>query len=364
MKSKHSAGSAIRSFFFILGILLPSTTLLAYRVGPEFKVAHPVPSYFADQYLPSVAGNYAANYESGEYLVVWHEKVPASNRYLVGQRLRLDGTPIGPQIFIQPESMGNDRFQPAVNFDAYNNRYLVVWMYDADGTGMHYEIWGKYLQPDGSQPDPEFKIISWPNRSFWSPRIALNKFYENQLVVWSALDTQTEQFSDIAGAFVSGNGVVNPIPLITTAGSPHQVSITYCNNCAEFMVVWRHMYSPADGDIYGAFLHQATGAVMNPPGIFGVNTSTADQNFPSVATDDDRYVVVWQYPFSATDQDILGQYIDGQGNKIGGTFSIANSSDDETNPQVVGFGMGNQIARHKALAVWQRKTATGSAVWA
>lgn len=357
MNSNYWVSPGFRFWFFLLGLLVPSTPLWAYQVGPEFKVGNPVPPYEANQYLPAIAANYFAN----EYLVVWHEKIPTSNRYLVGQRVSMDGVPIGPQILIQPESMGHDRFQPSVSFDFYNQRYLVVWMYDADGSGNNYEIWGKYLQPDGSQPDPQFKIISWPNRSFWSPKVYINKFYQNQLVVWNALDTQTQQFSDIAGALVSGNGLVTPIPLITTEGSPHQVSLTYCNECAKFMVVWRRMHSPADGDIYGAFLHQANGAVMDPPGVFVINNDTVDQNFPSVASDDkSRFVVVWQNAFSGTDQDVIGQYIDSQGSKLGGTFSLGTSSENETNPQVAGFGW----ITYKALAVWQRETAAGKAIWA
>ena len=354
MKSKSLKWLGILMVLTTIGLIMPAITLMAYEVGPEFVVSIPPIPLDPDTFLPSVA----ANYNDQEFLVVWHEKTQVGPRNIVGQRITIDGTRIGNQISIS--SGTNDRVQPCVDYDFHNNRYLVVWMYDAGGTGTSYEIWGRYVNTDGSQPDPEFIIISWEHRSFWSPKIAVNKFYPNQLVVWNALDTQTGQFSDIAGAFVSGNGVVTPIPLITTANSPHQVSIIYCNLCAKFMAVWRHMYSASDGDIYGAFLSQSSGAVINPPGIFEVVSSSKDQNHPSVASDDtNRYVVVWQEAFSSTDRDIMGQYIDIQGNKIGSPFTVTNTSDDETFPQVVDFWNSD-----KALAVWQRKTATGEAIWA
>jgi len=138
------------------------------------------------------------------------------------------------------------------------------------------------------------------------------------------------------------------------------VNIIYCNLCGKFMAVWRHMFSVSDGDIYGAFLSQSNGAVITPPGIFEVASSSKDQNYPSVASDEtNRYVVVWQDAFSPTDRDILGQYIDTQGNKIEGPFAVANTFDDETHPKVINF-----LNLKKALAVWQRKTAAGEAVWA
>ena len=354
MKSMYSKRLGIMMVLITLVLATPPLTLKAYEVGPEFLISWPTFPYDNNAFLPSVA----ANWNNQEFLVVWHEKTEVGYRDIEGQRISIDGTRIGDRISI---SYGTyDRVQPCVDYDIHNNRYLVVWMYDAGGTGNSYEIWGRYVNADGSMSDPEFKIFSYPNRSFWTPKIAVNKFYPNQLVVWSALNTQTGQFADILGAFVSGNGNVQIIPLIATANSPHQVNITYCNYCAKFMAVWRHMTSAGNGDIYGAFLHQASGAVMDPPGIFVINDSTLDQNFPSVATDDNNlYVVVYQNTYSGSDRDIWPQTIDAQGNKIGLPFAVSITNDDETSPQVASF-----LNSGRALAVYEKKTATGKAIWA
>jgi hypothetical protein len=74
-----------------------------------------------------------------------------------------------------------DRFRPAVTYNATNDEYLIVWMKEVSPDV--YELWGRIIAWNAGYQRPEFKIISWANRSFWMPRVAWNSYRNEYLVV-------------------------------------------------------------------------------------------------------------------------------------------------------------------------------------
>jgi len=327
----------------------------APRLGDEIQISLPtLPE--CDRYKPRVA----YNWRHDEYLVVWHNTWPSGHRDIYARRVSASGQLLS---WFSVSAGNNDRAQPAVAYNATTDEYLVVWMYNANGDGSTYEIWGRTIAWNGAYQDPEFQIITYLNRTFWTPRVAWNSYRNEYLVVWSAYDATTLTPTDIAHALLDADGSKLFGTIISSTEEPHQADVTYNVAADEYLVVWRRMWAPADGDIRAARIDAGPGTVVDPPGVFTVNAVTEDQLLPAVATNEQhRYMVVWQhaYPGPCCDWDIRGQELDVNGNLVGSVFSIASTTDDETSPAIV----ARPGPVRDYLAVWQRSTSTGEEIWA
>lgn len=329
--------------------------LAASLLGSEIRISAPT-SPECDRYVPAVAYNWIHR----EYLVVWHNTWPDGHRDVYARRVSESGDLLS---WFAVSAGPNDRAQPAVAYNAANDEYLVVWMYNANADGSTYEIWGRIVAWNGAYLNPEFQIITWPNRTFWSPDVAWNSYRNEYLVVWSAHETATLTPTDVAHALLAADGTKLFGTIITSANQPHQADVTYNVAADEYLVVWRRMWTPGDGDIRAARLSGDSATVVNPPGEFTISAPTEDQMLPAVTTNQQhRYLVVWQYAFPGPccDWDIRGQELDVTGGLVDDVIYVAGSTDDETAPQVVARpGSGRQY-----LAVWQRTTTAGEAIWA
>ena len=327
----------------------------APRLGDEIQISLPT-SPECDRYKPRVA----YNWHHDEYLVVWHNTWPSGHRDIYARRVSASGQLL---TWFSVSAGANDRAQPAVAYNATTDEYLVVWMYNANGDGSTYEIWGRTIAWNGAYQNPEFQIITWTNRTFWTPRVTWNSFRNEYLVVWSAFDATTSLPTDVAHAILAADGSKLYGAIISTADQPHQADVTYNVAADEYLVVWRRMWAPADGDIRAARIDAGPGTVVDPPGVFTVNAATEDQLLPAVATNQQhRYMVVWQhaYPGPCCDWDIRGQELDVNGNLVGSVFFIAGTIDDEISPAIV----ARPGPVRDYLAVWQRSTSTGEEIWA
>ena len=309
-----------------------------------------------DRYLPAVAFNYVHN----EYLVVWHNTWQDGHRDIYARRVSQHGDLLS---WFSVSSGSNDRAQPAVAYNAANDEYLIVWMYNASGDGTTYDIWGKTIAWNGAYQNTEFEIITWTDRTFWTPRVAWNSYRNEYMVVWSAFDTNSMTPTDVANAVLEANGHKRYGTILSSADDPHQADITYNVAADEYLVVWRTMASSANGDIKGARVSGSAGTVVNPPGVFTINAAAEDQRYPAVTTNQqDRYMVAWehQYPYSPYDWDIRGQSLDVNASMVGSPFYIASTNDDEVSPMVVARpGAGLEY-----ITVWQKNASGGEEIWA
>lgn len=366
MFSKHMLFSILTAGVVMLGLAPGASSpsggpdadgSLAARshLGSEIQISLPT-SPECDRYRPAVA----YNWRHDEYLVVWHNTWSGGHRDIYGRRVSESGQLLS---WFAISAGPNDRAQPAVAYNATNDEYLVVWMYNANGDGSTYEIWGRTIAWNGSYQNPEFQIITWPNRTFWTPRVAWNGYRNEYMVVWSAFDATTLLPTDVAHAILSAGGTKLYGAIISTAEQPHQADVTYNIAADEYLVVWRRMWTSTDGDIRAARLGGFSGAVVTPPGVFTINGAAEDQLLPAVATNQQhRYMVVWQhaYPGPCCDWDIRGQELDVNGNLVGSPFFIASTADDETSPAVV----ARPGTDRDYLAIWQRSRSTGEEIWA
>ncbi|MBN1993564.1 MAG: hypothetical protein JW953_12765 [Anaerolineae bacterium] len=369
MKNKTCATLfLITGLILLAGMLAPMSTArevawradwvspaAAPRLGGEIQISLPTTPE-CDRYKPSVAYNRLHD----EYLVVWHNTWPNGHRDVYARRVSASGQLLS---WFAVSAGTNDRAQPAVAYNATNDEYLITWMYNANGDGSTYEIWGRTMAWNGSYMNSEFQIITWPNRTFWTPRVAWNSYRNEYLVVWSAYDATTLTPTDIAHAILSNNGTKLYGAIISTAGQPYQADVTYNVAADEYLVVWRHMWTASDGDIRAARIDAGPAVIVNPPGEFTINASEEDQLLPAVATNQQsRYLVVWQhaYPGPCCDWDIRGQELDVNGDLVGSAFFIAGSTDDETSPAVAARpGIDLDY-----LVVWQASTSTGEHIFA
>jgi len=345
-----------REIVGIAGSTSPQHVLSAdYNFFNEFRISEPTDPE-AERHLPAIAYNSVHD----EYLVVWHNEWPSGHRDIYARRVSSSGKLLS---WFAVSAGTNDHLQPDVVYNATNDEYLVVWMYDVNGDGSVYDIWGRIVAWNGAYQKPEFQIITWPNRSFWTPKAAWNKFYNEYMVVWNAVDATTTVPTDIAHAIFNSNGIKQHGAVIATADLPHQVDITYNHATTEYLVVWRRMQAPADGDILAARLGGFSGEKINPPGVITVSNTAQDQLRPAVATNQhNRYIVVWEHAFPGPccDWDIKARELDNSGSLLASERFLLATPDDETYPTVaVRNGPGWEF-----VMVCEEDLPSGEAIWA
>jgi hypothetical protein len=330
-----------------------------YLLGPEVRISTPSTPIDADRHKPDIVYNYV----NQQYLVVWHNAWPGSQD-IYAQRVSKTGQPVGPWFAVVG---GANVTNPAAAYNAQNGEFLIVWMKEVSPDV--YEIWGRIISYNNSYQRPEFKIISWANRSFHSPRVAWNSYRNEYLVVWNAFNTTTSfppgVPNDIGGHRVSASGqVINPgSPLVfTTYSGPHQVDMTYNVAMNEYFLTFVviHTQATTGNDIYGLRVNGNTGAPVMPPGLIPIYEDVKNQNHPAVATNEqDKYMVVWEHTFDpnplAPDRDIYGREYNANGTPGGSYFTIASWTQDDTVPDVAANG-----ASREWLTVWQRALPAGS----
>jgi hypothetical protein len=293
MKNKsYTVLFLVTGLILLAGVLAPMATAregvwradrfspaAAPQLGSEVQLSHPSTPSGENWYRPTIA----YNSQRHEYLVVTHNDW-STGRAIYGSIVTDAGAwQSWFQIF---ESSGKDSVQPAVAYNHMNNQYLVVWMYNANSDGNTYEIWGEILSGDcNTVVKPAFQIITWPNRSFWTPRVAWNSYRNEYLVVWSAMDTSggfPGVPSGISSMLLSSTGNIITGRNLTTSDSPQQADVTYNLAKNEYLVVFagvqhhapghlqRHLWAAREpgkrGDWWGYFHLHGTQTLEHPPG--------------------------------------------------------------------------------------------------
>jgi hypothetical protein len=311
--------------------------------GPEMPISVASGMPVTHRYTPAVA----ADRTRDQYMVVWHNEWPGGEKDIYARRLSRDGRLLSWfSVSVGP----TDRIRPDVAFNSANDEYLVVWMQDVSGNGTQHEIWGRFVAWDGSYQRPEFQIITWPGRSFWSPRVVYNSSRNQYLVVWNAFDTTTQQPTDISSMLLAADGTAITGRNITTSDKPHQVDVVWNWSTNQYFVVFVRSYpqTTTGSDIYGLRV-TADNAVV-PGSLQAIDSRASEQYAPRAAVDGrGNVMVVWVHRHSSTDHDIMGRQIDQLGNLLGDRLIVSNYPQDEGRPAIAAGLTGSQY-----LAVWQR----------
>lgn len=338
------------------------------RRSSEFIVSQPIPGNEPTRFYPAVA--MAITTVNYEFLVVWENWWSSSYQDIYAQRVSATGELLS---YFTIAAGGHSRRFPALVYNPGSGKYLVVYMYDANGDGATWEVWGKFVSRDGSWMGSEFKIFGWPNRGFWEPRVAWDQIRDEYLVVANAVDTTTGLWNDVVCRRVTNDGSTpypgHSVSVQDQTLQPSAADVAWgypiSDDLGEYLVVWRQKFSGDDWDIWGARVSGLTDAVVDPPGIFKIDSVSKDQNNPAVTATDlgRRYLVVWEQGASTpptTQWDIYGRELDMSGNPATNSFAIADSTDSEQYPAVAyDWKMGPQ-----RFVVWRRsKSGVGEETW-
>jgi len=295
-----------------------------------------------EQHLPSVAYNSQHN----EYLVVWHNTWGGGGRDIYAQRISSSGE-LKSWFSITTAALSNSKAQPSVAYDPVNDRYLVTFIYDSDGAGSDWNLYGRFIPWDGPSASlTEFAICTWTTHQ-WNPKVSYGRAVEEFLVVW-----MNEYQAGTPPMYISGRRVKaadgsfpgGSTDLTISHATENRVNpdVTYNLARNEYLVVYDNVV-----DIFGIRLTGDLG--HNFGGEFGIASLPDTEQHPAVAACDeaDQYLVVWQS--SAGNYDIYARFVKGDGT-VDSVHHLQGTTVAEVEPNVACNMSGRQY-----LVIWQQQ---------
>lgn len=234
-----------------------------------------------------------ANPKTGEYLVVWEEKLDfgqTSQSVISGQRLSDTGGALGDPIAI---GLGlDDQLAPAVASEEEGGRYLVVWQEASAQNG--FDIIGQMVKGDGSLLGDPIAISSGQGDQKL-PRVAYNSIANQFMVVWQDHGGVAENSWVIRGQRLSSSGALLGASLnISTVNTDvrENPDIAYKASADQYLVVWEYEFLPDDHDIMQRRV-KADGSFASDEEPGSVTESFEAQ--PAVASDNAKgFFVAWE----------------------------------------------------------------------
>ena len=319
----------------------PEPGTASATTGPHLSGEITISDLDNEEHLPAVA----YNWKHHEYLVVWHTKWVIGTRDIRAARVSDTGQVLST--FTVYEHTTKDSAQPTVDYDPVNDRYLVVWIFDAFGDSSDWDLYGRFIPWDGPSASlNEFAICTWSTHQ-WNPKVAYGRAVEEFLVVWANEYQSGTLPMYISGRRVKADGSGLPgssSDLTISHATENRVNpdVTYNLARNEYLVVYDNAV-----DIFGIRL---TGDLShNFGGEFGIAGWPDTEIHPAVAACDqaDQYLVAWQS--SAGNQDIYARFVKGDGTPDS-VHHIYGTTVAEVEPDVACNMSGRQY-----LVVWQQQ---------
>ncbi len=216
---------------------------------------------------------------------------------------------------------------PKPAYNPVTNRYLVVWQEESyDGKG---DIYGRMINANGSFSLSQFPIAVAAEYQ-WNPDLAYNSATNQFLVVWQG-DRSVPGDEDIYGQLVNADRTLSGVNFPISNPSTDQLlpSIAYNTANNQYLVVWQDDRNPAsDADIYGQVVN-GNGSLNGAN--FAISTAGVDQDYPDIAyaSSANRFLVVWEQS-----NDIYGRLVNDNKTFAGPEFRIASSSGSLSDPAV------------------------------
>jgi hypothetical protein len=254
--------------------------------------------------LLAAPGRYADNptpvaYGGGVYLVAWTSVDPDSG-WVNATRVSaagavLDSPPL--KMGVIPHAIGvvDTPIVGGMAYDPAVSEFNVFWVSNSS-------VGRAFVLPDGTVNDDGFGAApDYPDTGGTRAPPIVNLQNEQFFLAWrSSFPGDNERVglrSGLFGHLLSGFEVGSTLPLVETANE--QLSPAVGSNGDGFLVVWADSRNQELGqgylgvvtDIYGVRLDGA-GRVLDPAGI-PIARAPMGQSFPALASDGDRYLVVW-----------------------------------------------------------------------
>ncbi|MBK5258259.1 MAG: hypothetical protein JJE51_01580 [Thermoanaerobaculia bacterium] len=127
----------------------------------------------------------------------------------------------------------------------------------------------------------------------------------------------------------------------------------------DTLIVWASNPSAQGGDVVAVRLDTTSFArfadLAQTPSILGTFGSDDRPVYPDIASDGERFVVVWRTKTSGGDHDIAGALVERNGTVT--SFPIATSVADERDPTVIAAGPGQFLVAYETLSGGERRIA-------
>ncbi len=221
--------------------------------------------------------------------------------------------------------------QPDIAYDATTDQYLVVWQYEYSATDT--DVYCEFRNGDGTLVTGSLGVIDVSTLDHRNPRVANLNSYDRFLVVMQRLQGANWE---IWGRLRLAGTTVHPIlfPISDPVFSGHCVNPDIGGDPASsgtadnWLVVWERQFSATDFDIHARTV-RADIAIPSPT-ILIENSGSTIYSLPSVSQSNGngfataaRWLVAYQFRYSATDEDVYGCAID-----QAGTVTTPNSAID------------------------------------
>lgn len=275
--------------------------------------------------------------------MVWYNRWSGSSD-IYAQRVSGHGELLSWFAVVPENPYPNDRVHPSVAYDPVNDRYLVVWAYDALGDGSDWDIHGLFVGWSGPiSHQHQLNICTWLTQQDM-PEVAYSRGEEEFMIVWltehpsvpAYISGRRMKASD--GTFLPSSSDIT-ISHATEARVRPDIAYNLAGN--EYLVVYDNMEDVLATRFTGK------GAPMGL-GEFAIAGWPGSETVPSVAAcrETDQYLVAWQNP----QPDIYARFVGGDGSLDPIVLHLAYTGIGEVEPQVACNSAGHQF-----LAVWQQQ---------
>jgi hypothetical protein len=246
--------------------------------------------------------------------------------------------------------------EPAVAYDSVHHRYLVVYAKYSVGPPDNFDIYGKIYRSDGTVYKDEFLITPSPNYYQQYPAAAFDSVNQRFLVVWADGRGGAVTGWDIYGQWINAEGTIDGsnFPICTAGNTQTKPAVAFDDQNQRFLIVWQDGRIFFNNDIFGRIL-KTDGSSLTAD--FQIGGSLLNQSSPAVAFDrtNQRYLIVWdEGPLMGT-TDIYGRLVEADGNTPNPAFGIATDpTKREETPDVAYDPIAHRflVAYNNNLAIW------------
>lgn len=315
---------SINRLLFII-LILGGTILTAAVVtaSPQMSDEITVSAFENEDLLPDAA----YNSKHQEYMVTWHTRWSIGTRDIRAARISKQGRVLAT--FTIYEHATKDSVQPSVAYDPVNDRYLVVWCFDASGNGSDWDLYGRFIPWNGPSASlTEFPICTWTTHQ-WTPKVTYAETPQEFLVVWNneyqngalPMYISGRRIKASDGSFPGGTG--SDFTISHSSENRANPDVAYNKARNEYIVVYDNAL-----DIFGTRFNPSASPLGG--GEFGIAGWPDAEIHPAVASCKrvDQYLVAWQSDQGSGNDAIYARFVKGDGTP--GTVVLI---DDTTSPE-------------------------------
>lgn len=305
--------------------------------------------------------SFGINNQDGQYLVTWSDITPNSRTDVDVYGLILDATgkAVSKDIGISTGNMG--QALTAVAFDNINKRYLVIWSDWRKARAIDSDIWGQFINTDGSLHGGNFVISETRDVSQKDSTIAFDPSRQLYLVVWK--DSRRGGMEKLRGRYINSKGKPKggEFDIALGEGKQDRPSLYYDPKRKRFLVIWRDIVDDnlekttllRGKGIFSSFIDPAITHKAKPGKLIDMEDDAClptSLYAAAYSPEDDVFMVAWT---TARDYQKLGLDSFGaiiradSGNLTSKPFAIARTNDYQEFPTVT-YDSRNK----RFLAVW------------